>query len=242
MKYLVLSLFPGIDLFGHAFHKEGFCVVHGPEIEFGWDIRDWSPIVNRFDVVIGGPPCQMFSPALHGHDNSRHGNLIPEYVRAVAVARPKVFVHENVEKAPVPIVPGYAYRATKVDAWEYGAKQHRNRMFTIGYLTKRETVTGWPFELEKPLPMKKRDPDPFPCVMASEHRFSKKDPEPRKAGRKVGRMLTMDEVKDLMGAPDWPMMPKMKVRSQYEFLGNGVEVNTGRMIARTVLKGLKAIA
>lgn len=241
MKYLVLSLFPGIDLFGYAFHKEGFCVVHGPEIEFGWDVRDWLPIANRFDVVIGGPPCQMFSPALHGHDNSRHGDLIPEFVRCVAQARPRVFVHENVEKAPIPVVPGYAYDNRMLDAWEYGAKQHRKRRFTVGYLSKWSVVRSWPFEFEAPLPVNMRDPDPFPTVMASEHRFSKKDPEPRKAGRKVGRMLTMDEVKDLMGAPEWPLMPKMKVRSQYEFLGNGVEVNVGRMIARTIKRGLDSL-
>ena len=37
MTYLVLSLFPGADLFGEAFEKEGFCVVRGPELILGPD-------------------------------------------------------------------------------------------------------------------------------------------------------------------------------------------------------------
>ncbi len=35
MRYLVLSLFPGADLFGEAFEREGFCVVRGPELILG---------------------------------------------------------------------------------------------------------------------------------------------------------------------------------------------------------------
>lgn len=38
---LVLSLFPGADLFGMAFEAEGFCVVTGPDVMFGRDIRDF---------------------------------------------------------------------------------------------------------------------------------------------------------------------------------------------------------
>jgi len=67
MKYLVLSLFPGIDLFGMAFEREGFCVVRGPDIIYGQDVVTWSAIPNRFDVVIGGPPCKTFSTAHRGN-------------------------------------------------------------------------------------------------------------------------------------------------------------------------------
>ncbi len=31
MNQLVLSLFPGLDLFGKGFEAEGFCVVRGPD-------------------------------------------------------------------------------------------------------------------------------------------------------------------------------------------------------------------
>lgn len=36
---LVLSLFPGADLLGMAFEQEGFCVVQGPDVIFGRDVR-----------------------------------------------------------------------------------------------------------------------------------------------------------------------------------------------------------
>ncbi len=62
VSQLVLSLFPGADLLGRWFHEEGFCIVRGPDLIFGEDVREFSPPPGRFDGVIGGPPCQKFSP------------------------------------------------------------------------------------------------------------------------------------------------------------------------------------
>lgn len=60
---LVLSIFPGIDLLGRAFELEGgFCLVRGPDPLWGGDIRSFHPPAGKFDGVIGGPPCQEFSP------------------------------------------------------------------------------------------------------------------------------------------------------------------------------------
>lgn len=61
MSGLVLSLFPGIGLLDMAFEEEGFCVVRGPDLLWGGDIRRFHPPSGRFDGVIGGPPCQRFS-------------------------------------------------------------------------------------------------------------------------------------------------------------------------------------
>jgi DNA (cytosine-5)-methyltransferase 1 len=58
---LVLSLFPGIGLLDMAFELEGFCVVRGPDVLWGGDIRRFHPPSGKFDGVIGGPPCQAFS-------------------------------------------------------------------------------------------------------------------------------------------------------------------------------------
>jgi len=38
---LVLSLFPGADLFSRPFEARGFCVVRGPEKLLGQDVRGW---------------------------------------------------------------------------------------------------------------------------------------------------------------------------------------------------------
>jgi DNA (cytosine-5)-methyltransferase 1 len=65
LNQLVLSLFPGIGLLDMAFEAEGFCVVRGPDVLWGGDIRNFHPPRCRFDGVIGGPPCQAFSRLAH---------------------------------------------------------------------------------------------------------------------------------------------------------------------------------
>jgi DNA (cytosine-5)-methyltransferase 1 len=55
---LVLSLFPGIGLLDMAFEQEGFCVVRGPDLLWGGDVKRFHPPAGKFDGVIGGPPCQ----------------------------------------------------------------------------------------------------------------------------------------------------------------------------------------
>lgn len=42
MSELVLSLFPGIGLLDMAFEEEGFCVVRGPDLLWGGDIKNFQ--------------------------------------------------------------------------------------------------------------------------------------------------------------------------------------------------------
>src|SRR5437660_11815578 len=87
MQGLVLSLFPGIGLLDMAFELEGFCVVRGPDLLWGGDIRRFHPPAGKFDGVIGGPPCQPFTRLRHliaaKGQQPRHPNLIPEFERVV---------------------------------------------------------------------------------------------------------------------------------------------------------------
>lgn len=101
---VVLSLFPGIGLLDAAFEQEGFCVVRGPDALWGGDVRHFHPPAGRFDGIIGGPPCQMFSQLRHLNPRAgeKYGNLIPEFERCVLEAQPRWFVMENVPDAPVP--------------------------------------------------------------------------------------------------------------------------------------------
>lgn len=141
-QQLVLSLFPGIDLLGLAFKREGFCVVQGGDVIFGGDIREEHYPAGRFDGVIGGPPCQMFSKLAHmvrhnGHE-PKFGNLIPEFERVVSEAKPMWFVMENVPDAPLPSVGGYATWSCILnnrqcfDENGEPAKQNRTRRWTFG--------------------------------------------------------------------------------------------------------------
>lgn len=139
---LVLSLFPGIGLLDRAFEEEGFCVVRGPDVLWGGDVRRFHPPAHYFDGVIGGPPCQAFSKLAHmvrqnGYQ-PKFGNLIPEFERVVSEAAPQWFVMENVPDAPVPVVAGYEVHTFPLnnrqcfDKGVEAAKQNRVRRWSFG--------------------------------------------------------------------------------------------------------------
>lgn len=139
---LVLSLFPGIDLLGLAFKREGFCVVQGGDVIFGGDIREEHYPAGKFDGVIGGPPCQTFSRLAHmvRHNGykPKFGNLIPEFERVVGETRPRWFIMENVPDAPRPLVDSYSTHEFVLNLRqcfdENGepCKQNRLRAWTFG--------------------------------------------------------------------------------------------------------------
>ena len=132
---LVLSLFPGIGLLDRGFEDEGFCVVRGPDLLWGGDVKKFHPPPGRFDGVIGGPPCQCFSRLRflvehNGYDIAE--NLIPEFERVVDEAAPEWFVMENVSAAPAPVVAGYVIRELVLNNRWCGGEQNRVRRFSFG--------------------------------------------------------------------------------------------------------------
>ena len=142
MSAFVLSLFPGIGMLDSAFEQEGFCVVRGPDVLWGGDIRRFQPPAGKFDGVIGGPPCQMFSSLArlveaNGH-KPRFGNLIPEFERCIMEAQPAWFLMENVRQAPEPAIASYGVKSFLLDnSWLpdsefYGHEQRRLRRFCFG--------------------------------------------------------------------------------------------------------------
>src|ERR1035441_6158021 len=84
-----------------AFEEEGFCVVRGPDLLWGGDIKRFHPPEGKFDGVIGGPPCQAFSSLSH-LGAPAHGDLIPEFERCIRETTPDWFLMENVRQAPIP--------------------------------------------------------------------------------------------------------------------------------------------
>lgn len=106
------------------------------------------------DLVIGGPPCQSFSLAgkRMGMDDER-GMLVLEFIRVVREALPTAFIMENVKgmtnwaggkameailnEFETPVVfngKEYFYNVSYqvLDAADYGAPQHRERVIIVG--------------------------------------------------------------------------------------------------------------
>ncbi len=135
---LVLALFPGLGLLDRAFEEAGFCIVRGPDLLWGGDVREFHPPAGKFSGVIGGPPCQR-----HGNlgkvniarwgDDSVLPDMIPDFVRCVSEARPEWFLMENVPGAPMPAPPGYTVANRICDNRWTGGEQRRRRRFSFGH-------------------------------------------------------------------------------------------------------------
>lgn len=120
---LILELFPGAGMFGKAFEELGACVVRGPDILHGGDVREFIGIKGRFDGIIGGPPCQVFSRA--AISGSNQSNLIPEFERIVAECEPTWAIMENVREAHQHI----NWPRVFLRDWDCGGLTHRRRGF-----------------------------------------------------------------------------------------------------------------
>lgn len=121
-----------------TFQRNFGCEVFDEDIEYG-------PDYPGADVIIGGPPCQGFSPLGRDRDDdsrARLNGLWKHYLDVVRTLKPKAFVIENVPqfqtsaqfvellhllKTDEDLKP-YADPAYGVlDAADYGAPQHRRR-------------------------------------------------------------------------------------------------------------------
>src|SRR4051794_15447302 len=104
------------------------------------DVPRFPPV----DVIIGGPPCQGFSPLnMLGVRLERRG-LWREYLRALDEAKPRAFVMENVPE----LLRSAEYAAFKAEAEElgyeidqdilnaadFGVPQKRRRAIVIGVM------------------------------------------------------------------------------------------------------------
>jgi len=223
---LVLSLFPGADLFGRAFEQLGFCVVRGTDKLWGGDVRDFHIPPGRFDGIIGGPPCQVFSNLTKMNGTSAV-NLIPEFVRIVEEAKPKWAVMEN-----VPGVKAFApdWPAVFLRDWDTGGLTNRPRGFWF---------YGVP---AAPRPIR-REGDPAWSVMASN--WKTRTGKNGKGGTKgMHQTLTPAEAARLQGFPglaDYIMSSLPDAMSEaarkiltIHLLGNGVPLTLGLYIARHI--------
>lgn len=229
---LVLSLFPGIGLLDMAFEEAGFCVVRGPDLLWGGDVRRFSPPAGHFDGVIGGPPCQMFSRMRHINPRAglAHGNMIPEFERCVAACAPTWALMENVPEAPEPAVAGYVTRPELIrDVWVGG---DTNRMRRFSFITR----DGRPLRVET-LALHRTDPQPSALAGGARRVPVKLGGSGKiKASRRVcaGDQKTVEGFnasKRAQGLPEDFDLPPFTVAAKVKAVGNGVPLPMGRAVA-----------
>lgn len=242
---LVLSIFPGIDLLGAAFEEEGFCVVRGPDLLWGGDVRRFHPPAGKFDGVIGGPPCQVFSRLRYVNPKcgDRHGNMIPEYERVVREAAPDWFLMENVEDAPEPGVEGYEVTSQLVrDVW-VGGVTNRLRRFSFGCY-QAPFGERWRFDVET---LALHDPQPEPAAYANGGGRtvpvalggSGKVKSTRLAEIGFNDRAGYERSLRVQGLPaDFLADAPFTVAGKHKAVGNGVPLPMGRAVARAVRKAM----
>ena len=175
----MIDLFAGAGGMTLGFHRAGFRSAFAVEIEpsaaktyaanFGSAYVFSGPVeeVDEFpkaEVIIGGPPCQGFSPL--GRDRDDHSraalnSLWREYVRAVRQVRPSVFVVENVPEflksaqfqtfleafRKDRALREYEIDIAVLNAADCGVPQRRRRGFVIG---SRIGAPRWPGKTHGP--------------------------------------------------------------------------------------------
>jgi DNA (cytosine-5)-methyltransferase 1 len=124
------------DRFAAATYRRNF----GDHVMAG-DIKDVEEF-PRVDVVIGGPPCQGFSPLNMSGVGLERRELWREYLRALDDAQPTMFVMENVPEllrspeyhafAEAAEERGYHVEGRVLNAADYGVPQRRRRAIAIG--------------------------------------------------------------------------------------------------------------
>lgn len=234
MKHgLVLSLFPGIGLLDMAFEEAGFCVVRGPDLLWGGDIRRFHPPEGGFNGLIGGPPCQVHSSASEIAGTNAE-DLIPEFVRVYREAKPQWVVMENVcgaiGHAGIPPEWGNPIMLRDFDC---GGETARTRAFWL-----------WPMSALAPC---RTGISASPSVMATTWKRGKS------TSRYVGDKgflpgdLPIPEYGRLQGCE--PLAKHLMSHKAHlsrssiiHVLGNGVPLAMGRVIAKAVYDALNSAA
>jgi DNA (cytosine-5)-methyltransferase 1 len=243
MTAMVLSLFPGIGLLDKAFEEIGYCVVRGPDVIWGGDVKLFRAPPGTFKGIIGGPPCQPFSQLVHmvraNGFEPRHENLIPEFERIVAEAQPDWFLMEEVRGAPLPIVDGYTVHDQIVNARHVGSTQNRERRLSFGTRDGRKLHLA----TEALLPMDwdfavTGDARTRPVALLAGGKPKAKESGGRTSSlNRGGGSLPFEKMCELQGLPaDFLAESPFTVSGKRQAIGNGVPLPMGRAVAKAVME------
>ncbi len=113
------------------------------------DLTDCKTVVAelqkyKFDMIVGGPPCQDFSSAGKRDETGERANLTLSFANIVCELRPAFFIMENVDRAQKTKTfakaidlfnkAGYGLTETVLDASLCGVPQRRKRVIVYGLL------------------------------------------------------------------------------------------------------------
>lgn len=254
---LILSIFPGVDLLGRWFQEvfPDACIVRGPDVLWGGDIRTFHVPPGIWWGIIGGPPCQFASRLryLNPLAGAKEGNLIPEFERIVGEGQPAWWIMENVPPAPLPVVPGYIVRSYLLENRWFGDEQHRERRFSFGTRDGRE-LHFEPAIFEAPLreyavtSSAARVPVRLVRDGHGGHHVKRALAAPNRAmsgedsGRGQGyeKQITIAEACRLQGLPeDFLVDAPFTAHGRRQVIGNGVPRGLGIAVARAVKRAME---
>lgn len=202
---LVLSLFPGVGLLDRAFEEAGLCVVRGPDLLWGGDVRRFHPPSGCWWGVIGGPPCQDFSSLRRVAPTGEGREMLAEFARVVMEAQPEWWLLENVATVPDMRIAGYNWQRIDVDqAWYVPVSRLRHIQFGARDRRTLQIQRGT------------RQPDCEPAALACDDR-------------------PWEVVRRLQGLPDEYELPGFTRAAAVRAIGNGVPLVLGRVLAAAVL-------
>lgn len=138
-----------------ATYRESFVAACSPTTQaLCADVRDDKTIkllrqaigARRLDVLIGGPPCQDFSPARLKREKVKgRASLVLRYIEILGLLKPRAFLFENV---PGLLTAdggkhwqnlrgalgdkGYVVSTGELDAQDFRVPQRRRRLFVVG--------------------------------------------------------------------------------------------------------------
>lgn len=201
---LILSIFPGVDLFGRPFEEHGFCVVRGPDLIYGGDVRTFRVPAGCFAGVIGGPPCQEFSGANRSEPTGYGEAMLDEYARIVTEAQPDWWLMENVARVPDVKISGYSWQRFPLD---------------LGWFTDCGRLRHFQFGSRRGLlldpPISTRRSNLEPAALASDDR-------------------SFAQLLHLQGLPADFELECFTVEGKKRAVGNGVPIPLGRVLAALI--------
>ena len=184
----VVDLFCGCGGLSLGFQKAGFEIVAAYD---NWEAalnvynQNFNHSANKIDLsniaasskeikklkpemIIGGPPCQDFSPAGKRNEDGGRGDLTVCFAQIISKVRPKWFVMENVERIvqtqklvearEIFKAAGYGLSQYVLDASYCGVPQKRKRFFLIGKLREMDDfMQPYIFSRISKTPMTMRD-------------------------------------------------------------------------------------